>query len=52
MEKSQFAHSETQIIEEAKQLRNKLMEVKKRKESQINQAIRADLTEIYTQKFE
>jgi hypothetical protein len=52
MEKSHFAATENQVIEEARQLRAKLVEIKKKKEQQNTEAIRADLTNIYTNMFE
>ena len=52
MEKSHFAATENQVIEEARQLRAKLVEINKKKEQQNTEAIRADLTNIYTNMFE
>lgn len=52
MEKSRFAETESQVIREAKELKAKLMEIKKKKEHQNTQLIKAELTEIYNQKYE
>jgi hypothetical protein len=52
MDKSRFAETETQVIREAKELKAKLTEIKKKKEQQNNQLIKAELSEIYNQKYE
>jgi hypothetical protein len=52
MEKGRFAETESQVIREAKELKAKLMEMKKKKELQNSQLVKAELTEMYNQKFE
>lgn len=52
MEKSKFAETESQVIREAKELKAKLIEMKKKKEQQNMQLAKAELTEMYNQKFE
>lgn len=49
---SNFAQSEEGLREEARQLRDKLVEVKKKKEVQNNQQMREELNDIYNSKYE
>lgn len=52
MEKGRFAETETQVIREVKELKVKLVEMKKKKELHNMQLVKAELTELYNQKFE
>jgi hypothetical protein len=52
MEKGRFAQTESQVIREAKELKAKLTDMKKKKELQNTQLIKAELSDIYNQKFE
>ncbi len=40
------------VIQEARELRGKLIEMRKKKEQQNNQLIKTELSELYNSKFE
>jgi hypothetical protein len=52
MEKGRFAETESQVIREARELKAKLIDMKKKKELQNTQLVKMELTELYNQKFE
>lgn len=52
MEKSRFAETEGQVIREARELKAKLVEMKRRKEQQNAQLVKSELSELYNTKFE
>jgi hypothetical protein len=52
MERSKFAETESQVIREARELKAKLMEMKRKKELQNQQLVKAELSNLYNSKFE
>jgi hypothetical protein len=52
MEKGKFNETEDQVIREAKKLKAKLGDMKKKKEQQNIQLIKVELSELYNHKFE
>ena len=52
MEKSRLAQSESSIVQEARQLRGKLIDIKTKHELKNTALVKAELADLYNAKFE